>query len=78
MHLSVIVGKKMPERTRAKGFDATYVSPTNVTAEYEALAEANPELKRAIEKQLVLGRLIPIPIPIPCNQRPIQSIIVVW
>ncbi|WP_411898344.1 translocation and assembly module lipoprotein TamL [Elizabethkingia occulta] len=38
-----------------KVFDATYVSPTNVTATYDSLTVANPELRRAIERQLVFG-----------------------
>ena len=35
--------------------DITYVSPNNVSAEYEADIVANPSLARVIEKQLIFG-----------------------
>ena len=36
--------------------DVTYVSPNNVTAEYQAHIDADPALGKVIEKQLIFGR----------------------
>ncbi|MCW3160136.1 translocation and assembly module lipoprotein TamL [Chryseobacterium oryctis] len=38
-----------------KIFDATFVSPTNITPKYEEMMENNVYLRRVVEKQLIFG-----------------------